>query len=127
MSILGYKRLTMVLGVLCVGLVVLCGSLFWSYGWLTIRLAFASEQTQIFDEMRTRALQSDAADATGCLEYVVNYYPSGSKQVTGSELDRIVERERSYTARDIVAYLRTKTGEDLGDNPDVWIQKYAGR
>ena len=127
MSISGYKRLTIVLGVVCVGLLVLCGSLFWSHGWLTIRVAWASEQNKIFDEMRTRALASDPADAAGCLEYVVSYYPSGSKQETGSLLDRMVEHERALAARDIVAYLRTKTGADLGESPEAWIQKYAKR
>jgi hypothetical protein len=127
MSISGYKRLTIALAVTCVGLLILCGSLFWSHGWLTIRVAWASEQTKIFDDMRTQALQSDAAGAAGCLEYVVGYYPSGSKQETGSRLDRMVERERTLAARDIVAYLRTKTGEDLGESPETWIQKYAKR
>ena len=127
MSIPAYKRLTIALGVVCVGVVVLYGCLFWSYGWLKIRVAFASEQTQIFEEMRTRALQSDAAGAVGCLEYVVAYYPSGSKQETGSRLDRMVERERTLATREILAYLRTKTGEDLGESPEAWIQKYAKR
>lgn len=127
MSIPAYKRLTISLGVACVGLLVLCVSLSWSHGWLTIRVAWASEQTKIFEEMRTRALKSDPADAAGYLEYVVGYYPSGSKQETGSQLDRIVERERALAVRDIVAYLRTKTGEDLGERPDVWIRKYSKR
>ena len=127
MCISGYKRLTIILGVVCAGLLVLFGSLFWNYGWLKVRVAFASEQIQIFDEMRSRAFQSDAAEAAGCLEYVVGYYPSGTKQETGSRLDRIVERERTLAARDIVAYLRTKTGEDLGTSPEAWIQKYAKR
>jgi hypothetical protein len=125
MSIPGYKRLTIVLGVVCVGLLILYGCLFWSYGWLKIQVAFASEQTQIFEEMRTQALQSDAAGAAGCLEYVVGYYPSGSKQEAGSRLDRMVERERALAVRDILAYLRTKTGQDLGESPEAWIQKYA--
>ncbi|MGO8926236.1 MAG: hypothetical protein ACLQU3_05015 [Limisphaerales bacterium] len=120
-----YKRLTIALGVACVGLLVLCACLFWSYGWLKIHVAFASGQTQIFDEMRTKALQSDPAGAAGCLQYVVNYYPSGSKQETGSRLDRIVERERTLAVRDIIAHLRVKTGQDLGENPDAWIQKYT--
>ena len=127
MSISGYKRLTIVLGVICIGLVVLCGSLVWSHGWLTIRVAWASEQTKIFHEMRTRARTSDPAGAAGCLEYVVGYYPSGSKQKAGSRLDRMVEHERTLAARDIVAYLRIKTGEDLGESTEAWIQKYAKR
>jgi len=127
MSILSYKRLTMVLGLVCAGLLVLYGCLFWSYGWLKVRVAFASEQTQIFDDMRAQALQSDPAGAAGCLQYVVGYYPSGSKQETGSRLDRMVERERALAVRDILAYLRAKTGEDLGGSPEAWIQKYAKR
>lgn len=125
MSISGDKRLTIVLGVACVGLVILCGSLFWRHTWLTIRVAWASEQTRIFDEMRAQALQSDAAGAADCLQYVVGYYPSGSKQETGSRLDEMVERERTFAVGDIVAHLRKMTGEDLGESPEAWIQKYA--
>ena len=92
---------------------------------MKIQVAFASEKAQIFDDMRRQALQSDAAGAAGCLAYVVNYYPSGSKQETGSRLDRMVERERGLAERDIIAYLRTKTGQNLGESPEPWITKYA--
>ena len=119
------KRLTIFLGVSFAGLLVLFSCLFWSYGWLKVQVAFASEQTEIFDEMRTRAIQGDATNAVNCLQYVVNYYPSGSKQETGSRLDRIVERERTLAERDIIAHLRIKTGEDLGTNSEAWIQKYT--
>ena len=127
MSILGNRRLTIALGIAYVGLLILYGYLFRSYGSLKIQVAFASEQTQIFEEVRTRALQSDVAGAAGCLEYVVGYYPSGSKQEAGSHLDRMVERERALAERDIVAYLRTKTDKDLGERPEAWIHKYAKR
>ena len=127
MITLGYKCLIKVLCVVCVGLLTLYGCLFWKYGWLKIRVASAYEQTQIFDEMRTQALQSGTADAAGFLEYVIGYYPSETKQEKGSQLDRIVERERSFAVRDILAYLRSKTGDDLGENPAAWIQKYAKR
>lgn len=125
MSLLEHKRLPIALGIVCVGLLALCGSLLWSHEWLTIRVAWASEQTKIFEEMRTRALQSNTSEAAGCLRYVVHYYESGSKQETGSRLDRMVERERQRATQDIIAYLRTKTGQDLGESPEAWIQKYA--
>lgn len=99
--------------------------LFWTYGWLNIRVAWANEQTKIFDATRTQALQSDPAHAAGCLDYVVGYYPSGSKQVTGSRLDQMVERDPSLAARDIIAYLRDMTDEDLETSPEAWIQKYG--
>ena len=127
MSIPGYKRMTIALATACVGFMVLCGFMIWRHGWLTIRVAWASEQTKIFDEMRRQALQSDTEGATRCLNYVVGYYPSGSKQPTGSRLDQIVERERALAASDIVAYLRAKTGEDLGENPETWIEKYTDK
>jgi hypothetical protein len=41
------------------------------------------------------------------LDYVANYYPSGSKQETGSRLDRMVERERLLAIRDIRSHLVT--------------------
>jgi hypothetical protein len=127
MSIPAYKRLTIALCFGVLGLLVLSALLCCRYGSLKMRVAFASEQTQIFEEMRAKALQSDAAGAAGCLGYVVSYYPSGNKQESGSRLDRMVERERVLAERDIIAYLRTKTGEDLGASPETWIQKYAKR
>jgi len=119
-----HKWLTVLLGAACIGLLVLCGLLFWSFGSLKIRVALASEQTKLFEDMRSRALAGDAADAADCLEYVIWYYPSGTKQQPGSRLDRMVERERAGATRDIIAHLRAKTGEDLGDDPETWIQKY---
>ena len=127
MNLVGYKRITIALGVMCLGLVVLTTVLFVGYAPLKLRLAFASEQTQIFDEMRTKALKSGVAEAAGCLEYVANYYPSGTKQVTGSRLDRMVERERAAAVRDIIACLRKQTASDLGDAPEAWVDKYAHR
>jgi len=128
MSIQTLKRLALVLGVLCAVLFVGSGFVFWSYGWLYVRAALADEQTQIFDEMRTQALQSTAPpDIASALEYVVIYYPSGTKQRAGSKLDRVVERHRTAVVRDIVAHLRRTTGQDLGESPETWIQKYAQR
>jgi len=128
MSISTLKRLAVVLGVFCAVLFVGSGFLFWSYNYLYLQAAFADEQTQIFDEMRMRALQSTVPpDIAGSLEYVVIYYPSGSKQRAGSKLDRVVERHRTTVVRDIVAHLRHTTGQDLGDSPEPWIQKYAQR
>lgn len=128
MSIPALKRLVLVLGVICAALFVGSGFLFWNYGNLQVQEAFADEQTQIFDDMRTRALQSAAPpDITGRLDYVISYYPSGSKQRMGSRLDRVVERHRTAVIRDMVAHLRRTTGQNLGESPEPWIQKYAPR
>ena len=127
MKFLACNRLASLLCVVCLALFVLSGWLFWSYGMLKIQVAFACEQTKIFDEMRKKALQSYATEAAGFLASAAYYYPSGTKQDTGSKLDRIVERDRALAVREIVAYLRTKTGEDFGMNPEPWIQKYENK
>ncbi len=106
-------------------LVILLGWQSWNHARLKIEIAFAEEQTKIFDSMREKAIQADARGAAGFLEYAVNYYPSGSKQRSGSRLDKILERMRSYAVRDIISHLRQKTGEDLGEKPKAWIEKYA--
>jgi hypothetical protein len=90
MTITGYKRLVIGLSVALLLVLALAAKLFWDTGMLQVQVAFASEQTGIFDSMRTQALSSDAAGAAGSLEYVVHYYPSGTKQVAGSRLDGVV-------------------------------------
>jgi hypothetical protein len=97
----------------------------WNHFRLQLEVAFAEDQTRIFDDMRQKALQADAVGAAESLEYVLNYYPSGTKQIVNSRLDKVVERERASVTQDIISYLRQKTGEDLGENPDAWIKKYA--
>ncbi len=42
-----------------------------------------------------------------------------------SFLKEIVEVEKKRTERDIIEYLRTKTGENLGNDPEKWIKKYG--
>lgn len=125
MSIVGYKRLTGILGFLLLMLALFCGWLVWRFAWQSIEIGFADEQTEIFEDMTNRALQSKPAEAVGFLEYVVWYYPSGTKQKVGSRVDRIVERQRAMAIREIINYLRRKTGEDLGDSPEEWIKKFG--
>jgi len=75
--------------------------------------------------MRAQATQRDPKGAAECLEYVVGYYPSGTKQERGSRLDCIVERDRAHAIRAIIECLRSKTGEDLGTSPEAWIKKFV--
>ncbi|MCE9552546.1 MAG: hypothetical protein K8T91_04100 [Planctomycetes bacterium] len=122
------KRLAVVLGVFCAGLFVGSGLMFLSSGILFVEVAFADDQTQICDELRTRALQSTSPpEIASLLEGVVNYYPSGSKQQKGSRLDKVVERHRAAVVREIIAHLRRTTGEDLGESPEPWIKKHVKR
>ncbi|MCX6871078.1 MAG: hypothetical protein NTY84_10715 [Verrucomicrobia bacterium] len=122
------KRLVVVLGVFSTVLLVGNVLMFWNYGNLKVQAAFADEQTRIFDAMQMQSHQSSKPrDIAESLEYVVWYYPSGTKQEAGSRLDRVVERHRKAVVRDIVAHLRSVTNQDLGERPEPWIEKYAQR
>jgi hypothetical protein len=63
-----------------------------AYTSLELRVAFADDQVAIFRFMEAGANQStDPQKVTGYLQYLVNYYPSGTKQTAGTPLNRIVK------------------------------------
>jgi hypothetical protein len=99
--------------------------LFWSYATLKIQTKFAQEQIAIFTEMSNRSMAGTPAQAAECLAHVVNYYPSGTKQTRGSALDELVERQRERAQLEIIAILRVRTRDDLGQKPEPWIKKYG--
>jgi len=125
MTTAGYKRLVFALSAALVVLIAFAGKFYWDSVQLRLRVAFAGEQIEVFKNLRALALSSNAPGAAQSLESVVHYYPSGTKQVSGTPLDLVVERERADAICAIVAHLRAKTGEDLGDAPEAWIQKYV--
>jgi hypothetical protein len=88
MTTAAYKQLSIALSVAVVVLLIAACKFFWDAAMLHMHVGFACEQTEIFDDSRKQALSADAAGAAVILEYVVHYYPSGTKQVTGSLLDR---------------------------------------
>jgi hypothetical protein len=100
------------------------GWLLFTRAKLSLQTAFADDQIATFQEMRDKALRSSPGEGVSCLSYVVNYYPSGTKQQTGSHLDRLVERERQRVVAEILADLRARTGRNLGDDSATWIRAY---
>jgi len=82
--------------------------------WLAIR---------DFERSRELAVRSEPEAAVGIL-YQVAYLPPPR---ANAPLERIIERERERQVREIIEYLRKRTGEDLGSDPAKWIQKYSGR
>jgi hypothetical protein len=111
--------------VLCAVSLAAAAVAWWQYLPLSLRIAFADEQTEIFDAMRSQALAGDPTHAAHCLQYVVTYYPPGTKQAQSSPLNRIVERSRARATADIIAHLRATTHTDLGAAPEPWIRQYA--
>jgi len=123
MTVIGYKRVVIVACLLIVGLLALA----WH---LAIKCAIQKADERgawlaIADYGRCRdaALKSEPGGAAEQLYIIVCLPPRMTN--SPSHLLRIVERERDRDIRDVVAYLRTKTGDDLGDDPAKWIEKYS--
>lgn len=115
----------MFVGIVIVGLGVVCGLLLVANGLQWLRQALAEEQIVYIQRCRDNALALEPAEAAEHLRYILDYYPSGTKQREGSVLDRLVESQRKRAVADVIAHLRRKTGEDLGDRPEPWIEKYT--
>jgi hypothetical protein len=120
----GSKIRSYVLVFVTVAMIAVSAKVTYDHALHSIRVAFAEDQTEILEEMRAKALRSNPSEAVDFLEYATNYYPSGTKQVQDSRLDRIVERARDRSVREILADLRVKTGKDLGSDPQKWIEAY---
>jgi hypothetical protein len=93
----------------------------WNYVSLRVQVALASEQCAVFEQMKDRARQGSLQEAIQCMNYVLNYYPSGTKQNSGSQLDSIVERARKQALTSIINDCRARHAVDFGDDPHKWI------
>ncbi len=126
MSIRGWKSLALFLAVISFSLLICCGFLFVQNHLQWLHTNFADETTKIIQDMRNEALATDDPHrAANYLGYAINYYPSGTKQLQGSHLDTVVERQREDAVIAILRHLRELTGEDLGNDPDPWMKKFS--
>jgi len=114
--------------------VILCAVVAWQYvRWvrLSIEVSFANEQTEIFAQMAdgaSEAIQREPPDiraAVEFLDYTHGYYPSGSKQTSGSQLDKIVERSPLLAELRIIEILRVATEADFGTDVDAWVREFG--
>ena len=127
MSITSYKRLTVSLAV---GIILLLG-LVWQLNFklhMALLDSKASEQStwvevRDIDKVRDWALQAEPKKAVEYLD-MLDQSPPREWTARRGNLGRVIEIERASAIREVVAYLRKKTGEDLGDDPKKWIEKY---
>ena len=120
MSITGYKRLTVLLAVVVVvllGLVLHFTMKFQIQRW-NERDTWSAIRD--FDMRRDAALRAEPKEAVEFLDTIVQLPPRQGTNALGT----MIEHERAIAVRDVIDYLRKKTGEDLGDDPTRWISKY---
>jgi hypothetical protein len=55
------------------------------------------------------------------------HFPEGKASPFTGSLAYFVETQRRRAVHDVIRYLRSKTGKDLGDDPEVWIREYGSK
>src|SRR5882724_10210849 len=113
------NALTTSLGLLCVGLLLLL---------VQARLALSKTESDIrlardlawsFRDDRNLAIKGDISQVPLYLEKLG---PPIGPSAFGSGLDELVEVSRTSAVREIIAFLRSRSGKDYGDNPLDWIK-----
>jgi hypothetical protein len=122
MTIVGYKRVVILASLFIVALLALAWHLAMKRAIQQADERGAWLAVADYGRSRDRALRSEPGVAAQELYIIASLPPRRTN--SPSYLLRMVERERDRDIRDVVAYLRTKTGEDLGDDPAKWIEKY---
>ncbi|HWQ92394.1 MAG TPA: hypothetical protein VN673_12030 [Clostridia bacterium] len=128
MTIFGQKRFTIALSLVAVILAVLA-----AWGWARatmneIHATLSDGWTDMLQEGRDSALAStNITEIATTLRWVSRFYRSPQPPAHGIERHHynLMERVRDCYLQDIVAHLRRLTGEELGDDPTLWIEKYA--
>jgi hypothetical protein len=85
-------------------------------------IRFASEIIWSNHVHRDTALTSDPSTAVKHL-YDLQDPPNG--QHFDNIAAGIVDAARKRDCRDVIDYLRSKTGQDLGDKPGAWIKQFG--
>ncbi len=57
------------------------------------------------------------------LDWYLDYYKNHTNALVGSGLLGFVERERKDMVKDTIAYLRSTSTNDWGDDPYRWLEK----
>jgi hypothetical protein len=123
MNPIGYKRLAFALGCLCGCLLLALAFGFREYlkvSRLRADYRYAHEIITSFQMDRDWALKGDVTNAVERLYRLQTPTRPSENPAAG-----FIERERQRAARDVIAYLRLKTGRNLGDEPEPWILAYG--
>ncbi len=70
-------------------------------------------------------IRSDTAALAFDLARLTAEYEAASNTLTGSFVNRVVQRDYQHAVASCLTQFRRITTNDLGNDPRAWIQKYA--
>jgi hypothetical protein len=74
------------------------------------------------EQLRLKAVSGDISQAAMNLKDATEYWPP--KVPHEGDLARVYELSRAGAVREIISRMRSLSGEDLGSDPQLWIDRY---
>jgi hypothetical protein len=124
------KTATLLLAILSIVAVSLLGLLFYRHiEFVKLRndIRFANDISRSFEDSREMACKggvTNAADILWKLHFPSFDWPGAPHPFIGP-VEQMVERQRKAAVRGVIICLRTKTSENLGDDPEPWIVRFG--
>ena len=118
-----HKLLSWALGVLSVVLLVVLLVTLGRANRYRLDVRYAHDVIGGFNSKRDLAMKGEISETIQYLEQL--HFPEGQPSPFTGSLSYFVETQRRRSVHDIIVYLRAKTGKDLGDKPETWIQEYG--
>jgi len=123
MTVIAYKRVVVIL-LIIVGVLLVCiWNLAWKSGMERMEARDAWRLIMNYESIRGHLSTMTIADTAANLDMTLHT----GLNVKNSDISKIMERERKRMIKDTINDLREKTGEDLGDAPERWIEKYGSK
>ena len=85
-------------------------------------IGHAHDMVRRLNQERDLALKADPAEAVVYLERL--HFLEGRPSPFSGSLAYFVEAQRRRAVEDVIVHLRAKTGKDLGDKPEPWIEEF---
>ena len=120
MTTAGYRRLLFALSAAVAALLACTCSLVLKYADLRMETDGAWRVISEYNGIRFHLGELSVIGVTDRLDTTVR----SGLNFKNPALKRVVEHERARMIRDLIADLRMKTGQNLGDDPVPWIRKY---
>jgi len=118
------------------GLATICAALLVVTTYVLVRppgrdanLRYAFDIVESFGDKAAAASKSNTSEACDILwqlHFPSFDWPEKPHPFHGA-VDNLVERQRRRAVAEVIRYLRQKTGDDLGTDPEKWLLKYGSQ
>lgn len=121
MSTKFYKGLALLLLVVSISALALAWNVWWNYLHERANARTVWNTMVGYEITRNRLKEMTIEDEVAYLDF----YKPNKLLSEDVPLNLIMDQERRRIIRDLIVDLKKKSGESLGDDPDVWLKKYG--